>query len=321
MQQELETEQFEQSYINRSLALHNEYRSWGDLITSGGTDPEFLGDIRNDRVPVIALSCGDDYHHNPKLNLVDIANGLADNDLILIREQLQKLAYTNGTEYPVMVRWFWEFNLNITNPQDDPNNNNGCFQVPNPPTIPSYPAQFINAWIRVRSVLLGTGSPVPNISFIWDPSIRADGYDTPDTPWAYYPGGQYVDWVGFDGYSKLPNNIPPAETFDQIFGTPIAYVAQNFGKPVVITETGACNAYPPPFDQASYINTIRSAIDSGVYPNLYAFMYFDAPSQHYSYQNKLCDWSLQDNSNSAGMTAFRTMAADTKFSATIPRNP
>ncbi len=145
------------------------------------------------------------------------------------------------------------------------------------------------------------------------------------TPWAYYPGSSYVDWIGFDGYSKLGDNGQPL-TFDQIFSGYITYITSNpntFGtKPIMIGETGSCNQYPSPNNQASYVNSIQTELDSQTYPSVHAFLYFDAPSTQYFYHGDPCDWSLQNNGNGDGLGVFENLAKDSNFTGMVTsQNP
>ena len=252
---------------------------------------------------------------------MDIVNGVDDQDLMAIRAQL--LQYN----YPVMLRWFWEFNLNTTNPVENPNSNNGCFQTPDPQhSIPALTTQFQEAFQHVRAVLLGS-PPQPNITFIWNPNAwnapGSDNYSDTNTapvePWSYYPGANYVDWIAFDGYSRLDSSGIPY-TFDKIFQYDINYVTDpSFGnKPVMIGETGACNNYPVPNNQtwqAQYLSSIQTELDNGIqYPTLAAFMYFDAPGQYkFVPYGTTCDWSLINTDQSFGLTQFDGIGADPLF--------
>lgn len=329
-QQEGETEYLEDNQIYRKLALHHEYRKWQDLL-GAATDSEFLGDKDWGRIPVIAMECGDDIgrSEDKKLNLMQIIDHQADGDLTTISNDLLQL------NYPVMIRYFWEFNVNAGGGKGaDANGNGGCFVQPGTPmppgsypdtVAPDYATQFVQAWQQVRTMLLGFGSPQPNITFIWNPYVNEDP-DPNEAPVDYttfYPGPQYVDWIAFDGYSKVGSNSLPM-TFDQIFGTDIANVSNDtsvYGnKPIMIGETGACaeyaHDYGPPYDQASYLASIESELDPpSVYPTVHAFMYFDGVAEYVPPEGT-CNWSF----SSSGLAQFKTMGQDPNFTGMVTQN-
>jgi hypothetical protein len=59
--------------------------------------------------------------------------------------------------------------------------------------------------------------PRPQVAFLWVPQV-AGAPDLPgNSPRAYWPGADYVDWVGTDFYSKFPN-FAGLETFSREFG-------------------------------------------------------------------------------------------------------
>lgn len=95
------------------------------------------GDIARGRIPVISLHCGDDITTNGgPYDIVQIAKGSADKDIQTLKTDLQGLT-KDGQPYPVMLRWFWEMNVNAhwpmpTGPNDpDGPNGNNCYEEPN----------------------------------------------------------------------------------------------------------------------------------------------------------------------------------------------
>lgn len=324
--QETETENLETT-IGRKLALHNEYRSWSDLssITSNSSDPEIYGDIQNNRVPVIALHCLDNIN-GANYNLEQIGPGLnhvsqVDTDLAAIKTALSTIVYPGTHQpYPIMLRWFWEFNKNAANPTKQINGNEGCFvQDPSEP----FSQQFVSAWTYIHHALeptLGT----PNITFVWNPSVQIldnDGLNEPLDPYKYWPGSGYVDWIGADGYST-PGSDGNPRTFDKIFsGFFEEFANSTYGnKPFVIGETGACADYQPPYDQGTWIPAAQSEIQTNsLYSlNIFGFMYFDAVGQY------VCDWSLTPvgiNPKPSGIQAFAVMGQSADFSPMVTPAP
>ena len=89
------------------------------------------------------------------------------------------------------------------------------------------PATFVAAWRHIVTLFRDQGAD--NVTWLW--TIQADEAGTgPIASW--WPGAQYVTWVGIDGYYYRPS-----ETFSSIFGKTIAQVRMFTGKPVLLSET------------------------------------------------------------------------------------
>jgi hypothetical protein len=91
------------------------------------------------------------------------------------------------------------------------------------------PTAFKAAWIHVYNLFAGDS----DVKFAWDPNNGPT-----NTIASYYPGSQYVDIVGVDGFdfgNTGHGNV--SQTFAQVFDSAFATVAQ-FGKPMWITSTG-----------------------------------------------------------------------------------
>jgi len=133
---------------------------------------------------------------------------------------LSKLIAGHGR--PVYIRLFPEMN--------NANNAYSGFNADGSSRGPDYsPSTFIAAWRRVVVVLrggpvraidarlqalgqprlhgLGAGGSVARsqISFVWTPETAGTPNIPAQSAAAYYPGDDYVDWVGTDFYSRFPN--------------------------------------------------------------------------------------------------------------------
>jgi hypothetical protein len=230
---------------------------------------------------------GDDvspYSAKHPLNLVQIANGQADADLATIKAQLLLLTYP-GTQqpYPVFLRYFWEFNINAgqvgppyNNSGLGPNGNNGCFikpgtltGIPAEKTAPPLPQQFTNAWNHINMQLSGV-APVPQLTYVWNPNIvdpnLAQISGNAVDPMPYYPGIGSVDWIGVDGYDVIDSTTGQPATFSAIFTRWYdEFSPSTYGKPMMIGETGSCQAYEIPqftSDQAGYILSLQTYLQS-----------------------------------------------------------
>ena len=88
---------------------------------------------------------------------------------------------------------------------------------------------FVAAWRHIVTLFRGQGAS--NVTWLW--TLQADEPGTgPIGSW--WPGSQYVTWVGIDGYYYRPS-----DTFSSIFGQTITQVRILTGKPILLSETAA----------------------------------------------------------------------------------
>ena len=73
------------------------------------------------------------------------------------------------------------------------------------------------------------GQGADNVTWLW--TINQDRANTgPIASW--WPGAQYVTWVGIDGYY-----FRPTDTFTTVFGATIEQVRALTSKPILLSET------------------------------------------------------------------------------------
>jgi hypothetical protein len=132
------------------------------------------------------------------------------------------------------------------------------------------PEDFVAAWQHVhdRFDRINAG----NVKWVWAPNVKYDG--SADLS-ALYPGGQYVDWIGMDGYNwgssrrsskwrSLANVFLP--TYNDL-------TAAHRDKPIMIAETGCPGRR---IDKASWIRKGFLDVVPQQMPQLAAVTYFDA---------------------------------------------
>jgi Glycosyl hydrolase family 26 len=97
--------------------------------------------------------------------------------------------------------------------------------------------EYVTAWRHVHDIFTQLG--VKNVIWVWSPNII---YDDVTNLAELYPGNKYVDWIGLSGYYGTPGMLR-YKSFNATFGKTIAQLRKFTDKPLVITETGATNAY------------------------------------------------------------------------------
>ncbi|WP_369261340.1 glycoside hydrolase family 26 protein [Streptomyces sp. R35] len=148
------------------------------------------------------------------------------------------------------------------------------------------PREYVRAWRHIHDIFEDVGAT--NVIWAWSPNIIEPGSHTDLSP--FYPGDNYVDWVGLIGYFT---DWDP-HTFDGLFGPTTTEVRRYSKKPMIVLETGAM----PGQRRASHVRALFDGVSAA--PDIIGFAWFD--------YNKRSDWRLSVNPD--GLAEFRRLAAD-----------
>jgi hypothetical protein len=137
------------------------------------------------------------------------------------------------------------------------------------------PATFVAAWRHIVTLFRDDGAD--NVTWVW--TVQADEPGTrPIASW--WPGAQYVTWVGIDGYYYRPT-----DTFGSVFGQTIDQVRAFTSKPVLLSET----AVGPDAGQIVKIQDLFQGM--AAYKTL-GLVWFDV-AQHGGIDRQ--DWRIEDS--------------------------
>lgn len=148
------------------------------------------------------------------------------------------------------------------------------------------PSSFKSAWHRIVNLFRSLGV---HASWVWTVS-NVDGKDSADIS-QYWPGSDYVDWIGLDAYYYSPK-----DTFANTFAPTIARAQAISDKSVLITETGAL----PSAGRVKDINDLIQGERRN--PSIIGLIWFDydKPSAH----GPDHDWKI--DSDAAAISALRS---------------
>lgn len=146
------------------------------------------------------------------------------------------------------------------------------------------PADFIAAWRHIVDLFRRHG--VDNVKWLWQVNSLSSRTSSVH---AWWPGSQYVTWVGISGYYYVPG-----ATFDNIFNPVLTAVRQFTHDPVLIAETGV----GPQAGQARGIEDLFAGIRM---QGVIGLVYFDQHSYGGIYKGE--DWRLEDSPTA--LAAFR----------------
>jgi len=144
-------------------------------------------------------------------------------------------------------------------------------------------ATFVAAWRHVVTVFRQQGAD--NVTWLW--TVQGDVPGTgPVRSW--WPGRQYVTWVGIDGYYYRPS-----DTFAAVFGSTISQVRDFTRLPVLLSETAVGPRAGQPVKIADLFRGMAAARALGL-------VWFDI-AQHDGIYHQ--DWRIE--SSRAAEQAFR----------------
>lgn len=143
------------------------------------------------------------------------------------------LAYLAARDVPVLLRPYHEMNAS------------GC--ASGFWWAGQRPELYTKLWRTAYDYLVDTRG-LHNLLFVWAPSAWEGRHVS--EPWAYYPGGEYVDVVGVDDYSDTPQRPLRGEPWTQIWYRGLApldkprMMAESFHVPVSAAQPATLSAAP-----------------------------------------------------------------------------
>jgi mannan endo-1,4-beta-mannosidase len=147
---------------------------------------------------------------------------------------------------------------------------------------------FVAAWRHIVRVFRSQGAD--NVTWLW--TIEADQAGTgPIMSW--WPGANYVTWVGIDGFCNRPS-----DTFSSVFVQTIEQIRAATNKPILLSETGVAR-------ESRQYASILNLFNGFAQYRLLGLVWFDAG-----------DWRLEGNP--LAEAAFRAGASRLALISTQP---
>jgi mannan endo-1,4-beta-mannosidase len=137
------------------------------------------------------------------------------------------------------------------------------------------PGTFVAAWRHIVTLFRQEGAD--NVTWLW--AVQADRSGTGPIA-AWWPGSQYVNWVGVDGFYYRPG-----DTFSSVFGRTINQLQALTRLPVLLSET----AVGPDAGQFAKIQDLFRGMASH---QTLGLVWFDVAQRGGVYQQ---DWRIEDS--------------------------
>ena len=127
------------------------------------------------------------------------------------------------------------------------------------------PEMYTAAWRRVHRIFREEGAR--NVAFVWNP------YQPRDT--AYWPGADYVDWIGLDVFNFGPE-VEDGFWMDYASALrDLHSVVRSYGKPILIAEAGSV---PTGGNKSIWYRDMFQSLARGEFPGIRGVVLFDNPS-------------------------------------------
>jgi mannan endo-1,4-beta-mannosidase len=151
--------------------------------------------------------------------------------------------------------------------------------------------EFVAAWRHVHDIFASVGAT--DVSWVWCPNVDPD--NTFQSLSSLYPGDEYVDWTGLDGYNWGTNPANPDRwrSFNELYGSTYQRIdAIAPSKPLVISEIGSTEYGG---SKANWISEALTAIPTA-YPKIRGLVWFD------TFDDGM-DWPIETSASATGAFA------------------
>jgi beta-mannanase len=131
--------------------------------------------------------------------------------------------------------------------------------------------EFVTAWRHVHDIFTAVGAT--NVSWVWCPNVDPDNIFL--NLQSQYPGDQYVDWTGLDGYNWGTNPAKPDRwrSFDGLYKSTYDKIVNTIApsKPMMISEVGSTEYGG---SKAAWISDMLAKIPNN-YPKIRGLLWFE----------------------------------------------
>ncbi len=100
--------------------------------------------------------------------------------------------------------------------------------------------EYIAMWRHVHDIFREVGAD--NVIWVWSPN-NTDAYGVTEGVLDFYPGDNYVDWVGFSAFNWGNNTFSKANWKDfNVMSFEIHLYLSKLNKPIMVAETSSVSA-------------------------------------------------------------------------------
>jgi hypothetical protein len=224
----------------------------------------------------------------PDFQLSDVIAGTYDSYIRRFAEEARDWGH------PFFLRFNWEMNGNWFAWMEGVNGNQ--------------PGESVTAWRHVHDIFTEVGAT--NATWVWCPNV--DPFGDLRNLASLYPGDEYVDWTGLDGYNWGAARGDRWLSFDQLYRSTYDYITKTLApsKPLVIAEVGSSERGG---SKSAWIEDALDSLATG-YPRVRALLWFE------KYDDGM-DWPIETSSSATAAFAAGIRSpvfAENRFAALSP---
>ncbi len=269
----------------KKTAIIHVFQAWGGPLEKRGFDAGAMDAIRrHGSIPLLtwAPRALHENENQPPFALRRIINGEYDAYITEFARAVKRW------EHPLFLRFAHEMNGNWYPWSEKANGNR--------------PGEYVRAWRHVHDIF--DREKVSNAAWVWCPSRKNTNLRKLSE---LYPGDQYVDWLGMDGYNDTRKK--GWQSLDEVFGELYRKITGLSSRPVMIGEFSSMES------GGSKAGWIRQAFTESLpkhFPHVYAVVWLN-----HNFGGGL-DWRIESSTES--QQAFSAAIAspaylDNRFSA------
>jgi glycosyl hydrolase family 26 len=163
------------------------------------------------------------------------------------------------------------------------------------------PSAFVAAWRHIVTVFRAEG--VTNVKWVWSANVNNGSYPFK----AYFPGDEWVDYTGLDGYNwgTAGVGVNRWESLAQVFSSSYEELTQLSSKPVIITEVSASETGG---NKAAWIREGFMKTIPQDFPRVNAVVWFDRDQEE--------NWRI--DSSASSLAAYREVVASSLYGGPNP---
>ena len=270
----------------KGVSLVNFFAPFANCSGSKCSYYKFPGDVMEDirehgSIPVFSWSSQSipSNVNEPDFQLGDVIEGDYDS---FIREFAED---SRDWGHPFFLRFNWEMNGNWFPWSEGVNGNQ--------------PGEYVAAWRHVHDIFTAVGAD--NVSWVWCPNVDPE-HKLQTSLASNYPGHEYVDWTGLDGYNWGPSKGGWI-SFSDLYKTTYHEITDTIapGKPLMIGEMGSTENGG---SKASWISEALAEIPTA-FPNIRAMLWFDTFDDGMDWPIETSDSATSAFASGVGAAAYR----------------
>lgn len=222
--------------------------------------------------PLVSWQLYKSGYSGPTIPLSQVAAGAYDGDLRRAAAEAKEMPFGE-----ILIRFGHEMNGNWYGWSGDP-------------------AAFVAAWRHVVSLFRAEG--VTNVKWVWSANVDNGSYPFG----AYFPGDEWVDYTGLDGYNWGTAGVGANrwESLGQVFSSSYKQLTELSTKPVIITELSSSEVGG---DKAAWIREGFLKTIPQSFPRVNAVVWFD--------RNQEENWRI--DSSASSLAAYREVVSSSIY--------